>query len=230
MLSPTTRALSAALAVALSCGLPQGARAGSARHTALAAVTAERGGSTRPRRGNEHDSALAAFKAVHRKVQKLVAQKASSRRIQKQVDALLDYDWIAESALGGPTRVEERCQPRCDDLKVLLAELIRANYLKLIHMSDRRPVEYLGEVRRKRSTRVKTRVRFTKDGRKRVLRVTYVMHRVDGSWQVRDIIIQGASLARNYRYEFKKILRHHGIDGLLLHLQNKLDSLAATSK
>jgi ABC-type transporter MlaC component len=47
---------------------------------------------------------------------------------------------------------------------------------------------------------------------------------------VRDIIIQGASLARNYRYEFRKILRHHGIDGLLLHLQNKLDSLAATSK
>jgi phospholipid transport system substrate-binding protein len=230
MLSSTTRALSAALAVALSCGLPQSALAGSARHSALAAATAERRGSIRPRRARESDSALAAFKAVHRKVQKLVEQKASSRRLQKHVDALLDYDWIAGSALGGPTRAEQRCQPRCEDFKALLAELIRANYLKLVRMSDRRSVEYLGEVRRKKSTKVKTRVRFTKDGHERVRRVTYVMHRVDDSWQVRDIIIQGASLARNYRYEFNRILRDQGIDGLLLHLQNKLDSFTATNK
>jgi phospholipid transport system substrate-binding protein len=229
-MSPTTRALLATLVVVLCLAHFQGALASTARdnHSAAAEDSPKRGRSSR--RAHKGDSALATFKATHRKVRKLVAQKASSRRIQQHVDKLLDYDWIAETALGGPPKAEERCWPRCEEFKVLLTKLIRKNYLRLIRKSHGRSVEYVGDVSRKRVSKVKTRVTFVKDGHERDVRVTYVMHKVGGSWQVRDIVTGGASLVRNYRFEFNKILRDQGIDGLLLSLQNKLDSLAATKK
>ena len=54
------------------------------------------------------------------------------------------------------------------------------------------------------------------------------MHKVGDSWEVRDIITDGVSLARNYRYEFNQILKGQGIDELVVRLQKKLSALAAT--
>ena len=52
------------------------------------------------------------------------------------------------------------------------------------------------------------------------------MHEVDGRWQVRDIVTDGVSLARNYKYEFNQILKKDGIDGLIARLESKLAVLA----
>ena len=54
------------------------------------------------------------------------------------------------------------------------------------------------------------------------------MHVVDGKWFVRDIITDGVSLSKNYRYEFHKIMRDEGIDGLIARLETKLADLAKT--
>jgi len=171
---------------------------------------------------------MATFKEKHGQVIRLVKSRASSRSIEKRVDQLLDYEWIAQSALGGPKRFEKRCEPKCDEFKALLTRLIRENYLKRIRLSDRGKVEYVGEDRRARATKVTTRVSFEKNGHQQVIEVAYVMHRVDDAWQVRDIITDGVSLARNYKYEFNKVLRDGGIDELMRRLQEKLDSLAKT--
>lgn len=171
-------------------------------------------------------SALEAFKASHQTVVGLVHDKAPSDKLQSEVDDLLDYTWIARAALGGERRYEKKCEPRCAEYEALLAKLIRENYLKRIRQADTGTVEYLGEEVRKNKAKVDTRVTFTKDGEKQVLEISYVMHYVDGKWVARNIITDGVSLAKTYRYEFGKIVRDEGIDGLINRLQTKLADVA----
>lgn len=175
-------------------------------------------------------SALEAFKASHQTVVGLVHDKAGSDKIETEVDELLDYEWIAHAALGGERRYEKKCEPRCAEYEALLAQLIRENYLKRIRQADSGKVEYLGEEIRKDKAKVDTRVTFEKDGATQTVEVDYVMHYVEtengGRWVARNIITDGVSLSKTYRYEFGKILRDEGIDGLISRLQTKLADVA----
>jgi phospholipid transport system substrate-binding protein len=172
--------------------------------------------------------AMVAFQKRQDSVLKLVRAKAGAAKLQKEVDALLDYRWVAEAALGGP-RFEKRCAPRCDEFEKLLASLIRENYLKRIRTADRGRIEYVDEQRRPAASKVTTRVTFQQNGQDQTLEIAYVMHQVEGTWQVRDIITDGVSLARNYKFEFNKILREQGIDGLIQRLQTKLAELGSAA-
>ena len=74
--------------------------------------------------------------------------------------------------------------------------------------------------------KVDTRVESTKNGRRRRLRISYVMHLEGDTWTCRNIITDGVSLASNYRYDFGRILRAGGIDALIARLHAKLDEVA----
>jgi phospholipid transport system substrate-binding protein len=53
------------------------------------------------------------------------------------------------------------------------------------------------------------------------LPVNYVMIEASSGWQVYDINIEGVSLLRNYREQFKSILRKEKFDGLIKVLEEK---------
>jgi len=205
-----TRLAPLALALCMSVSV-----LGSAASTAQAAQAAE-----------THPSALEAFKASHKTVVTLVHEKAPADKLQAEVDSLLDYDWIAHAALGGERRYTKKCETRCAEYEALLGQLIRENYLKRIRQADTGTVEYLGEEVRKDKAKVDTRVTFDKDGETQVIEVSYVMHFVDKRWVTRNIITDGVSLSKTYRYEFGKIVRDEGIDGLITRLQTKLADVA----
>jgi phospholipid transport system substrate-binding protein len=173
-------------------------------------------------------SALDEFKRRHEVVMLLVKSKMPREAIEKQVDEVLDYDWIGVQSLGGKSRADRRCGEKCADFDALLTRLIRENYLKRITQAEDGTVEYVGEEKRARASKVTTKVKFKKDGVEQTITVAYVMHVVDGKWQVRDIITEGVSLAKNYRFEFGKILRDEGIDGLIKRLETKLADIAKT--
>lgn len=172
------------------------------------------------------DSAIDAFTAKHEAVVKLVKNKATDAQLQEKVDELLDYEYLSTAALGGPDRYAEVCDARCDEFSALLTELIRENYLRMIRKAEKHPVEYVGEVAGKNDVyKVTTRVKVVKNGREQTLTVDYIMHKVDSKWQVRDIITEGVSLAKTYRYEINKIAKDQGIDGVIRKLQDKLATL-----
>jgi phospholipid transport system substrate-binding protein len=191
----------------------------------LAAITVCLAVST-PAMAGPQPEAMDAFKARHEAVIKLVRKKASSKKLQKEVDSLLDYNWIAQASLGGAKKYEKRCEPRCDEFENLLTKLIREAYLKRIRMADKGNVEYLGEQKRPQASKVNTKVTFKQNGKDQSVEIAYVMHQVSGDWQVRDFITDGVSLARNYKYEFNKILREQGIDGLIARLETKIAEVA----
>jgi phospholipid transport system substrate-binding protein len=178
------------------------------------------------------DSAMTAFRAQHDQVIDMVDKGASTGDIQTLVDDLLDYDALAQTALGGANRYEKKCEPdpgRCDQFKELLSKLIRENYLKRIFAKDRGTVVYIDENVRGKARKVNTLVTFTdNDGITRTVEVEYVMHKVDTTWQVRDIITDGVSLAKNYKYEFNKLYKEGGMDKIISQLESKLDEIAKT--
>jgi phospholipid transport system substrate-binding protein len=172
------------------------------------------------------DSAIDAFKAKHEAVVRLVKSNASDADLQAKVDGLLDYEYLATSALGGPEHYGEVCGSRCDEFEALLTQLIRENYLRMIRKAEKHPVEYVGQVAGRNDVyKVTTRVKIDKNGREQVVTVDYVMHKANGNWEVRDIITDDVSLAKTYRYEFNKIAKDGGIDGIIRKLQDKLAKL-----
>jgi ABC-type transporter MlaC component len=171
--------------------------------------------------------AIDAFKQSHQEVTTLVDSAAETSKIQAEVDELLDYQWIAKAALGGPSRYAEACGERCDEFESLLTQLIRENYLKRIKAKNRGTVEYQGEEVREKATKVATKVTFVdKDGKTQVVSIHYVMHKVDGKWHVRDIITEGVSLAKNYKYEINRLHAEGGMDKVISTLQKKLDEVS----
>lgn len=170
--------------------------------------------------------ALDTFRTGHAKVVELVAGRAAGDAIQREVDRLLDYRALARESLGGEARYAERCGSRCAEFEVLLARLIRENYLRRLRSDGAHRVDYLGAEVRSRGTVVMTSVAFDRDGKPQTVTVDYLMHEIDGRWQVRDIITDGVSLARNYKFEFNQVLKQDGIDGLIARLEARLDLLA----
>lgn len=173
------------------------------------------------------DGALDTFKTKHNKVVELVKKRAEPAALQKEVDDLLDYKALAETSLGGPTRYASKCEPRCSEFETLLARLIRENYLKRIRTDKKYDLTYVGEETKPRGTHVITNVSLSRDGKPEVVEVVYVMHQVGGIWKVEDIITDGVSLAKNYKFEFNKILKDKGINELISRLESKLTELAA---
>jgi ABC-type transporter MlaC component len=175
---------------------------------------------------SDDDEALEAFRSQHEDVIRLVETKASDKEVTKRVDQLLDYDWIAKASLGGPKKYDKRCEPRCADFEALLTRLIRENYLRRVRQSDKGSLEYLGVKKKADQRLVLTRVKYTKHGRTQTLEIGYVMHKEGSRWVVRNMITDGVSLAKNYRYEFNKVLKDEGIDGLIARLETKLAEVA----
>ena len=129
-------------------------------------------------------------------------------------------------ALGGAEHYATVCGTRCTEFEDLLTKLIRQNYLRMIRKAEKHPVEYVGQVAGRNDVyKVTTRVKIDKNGREQTVTVDYVMHKIGGNWQVRDIITDDVSLSKTYRYEFNKIAKAEGIDGIIRKLQEKLSSL-----
>lgn len=168
-----------------------------------------------------------AFKDRHSKVVELVMKHAEPDVLAKEVDSLLDYKALAEASLGGPARYASKCEPRCADFEALLTKLIRENYLKRIRTDKKYELTIVGEeTKLGGDVHVVTNIALTRDGKPEVVEVVYVMHLVGETWKVQDIITDGVSLAKNYKFEFNKIIRDKGIDELILRLDNKLAELA----
>lgn len=167
------------------------------------------------------------FKERHGKVVELVKKRAPSDEVARVVDDLLDYDALSQNSLGGSARYASKCAPRCAEFQALLTKLIRENYLKRIRTDKKYELTVVGEEAKVNGdVRVITNIAITRDGKPEIVEVVYVMHAVGDTWKVEDIVTDGVSLAKNYKFEFNKIIRDKGIDELILRLENKLVELA----
>jgi phospholipid transport system substrate-binding protein len=88
-------------------------------------------------------------------------------------------------------------------------------------------IEYLSSEVSADKRRTTVRTRIVEDGRA-PLAVDYSLRRVENTWKIYDLTIEGVSLAINYRASFSQEIRAHGIDGLIERLTAR--NTSATEK
>jgi phospholipid transport system substrate-binding protein len=145
--------------------------------------------------------------------------------LQKEVDELLDYKALAETSLGGPARYASKCEPALRRVR----GPARPPHPRELPQADPDRQEVRPRLRRRgaeapRHPRHHQRP-LSRDGKPEVVEVVYVMHQTPEGWKVEDIITDGVSLAKNYKFEFNKILKDKGIDELISRLEARSPSL-----
>jgi phospholipid transport system substrate-binding protein len=161
--------------------------------------------------------AIESFKASHNEAIAMVDAEADTSQIEARVDELLDYEWIAKEALGGPSRYDEVCGSRCDEFNDLLIELIRERYLKAIRKSAGGELSYGEAEVGKDGTTVNTEVK-TKGSS---VEIDYLVGKKGGKWKVRDITTDDVSLVSSIKKDTGKALDAGGMDQVIVVLEGK---------
>ena len=59
------------------------------------------------------------------------------------------------------------------------------------------------------------------------IELNYKLKKIDGGWKIYDVVVDGASLLDNYKYQFDKIIAKDGYSTLIHRMESKLKDLEA---
>jgi phospholipid transport system substrate-binding protein len=146
----------------------------------------------------------------------------TNKKVEAIVDQMLDYDTLAQDSLG-----KEWAKHTAEEQKKfteLLTALVRRSYRNSL---DKTLIDYdvtYTEVETsKKGVKVYTVAKNRKNRREEPTQIDYLVHEVNGTWRIRDVTTEGSSMVRNYRRQFRKIIKKHDFDELLKRMQKKLD-------
>ena len=126
-----------------------------------------------------------------------------------------DFKEMSKRVLG-PTWREIGEEER-DYFSKQMTKLLENNYIGQLENYSGETVEYVGERVKEGRAQVSTLVETNGEQ----YPVHYIMTTNNDKWVVYDINIEGVSLIRNYRAEFKSIIRTEGYEGLIKTLERK---------
>ncbi|MFN2353053.1 MAG: phospholipid-binding protein MlaC [Desulfopila sp.] len=140
------------------------------------------------------------------------------RIVMEVVKKRFDFDEMSKRVLGSTWRgitSEER-----EAFVTQMTKLLENNYIGQLENYSGQTVEYVDE--RIRSGRAQVSTVVKNDGN--TYPVYYVMRQEQDKWMVYDVNIEGVSLIRNYRAQFKSILHKKKFEGLLRTIEEKNQS------
>jgi phospholipid transport system substrate-binding protein len=143
-----------------------------------------------------------------------LADDAKRRQVKLIVDERFDYSSMASRVLATNWRLATEAQrARFTELfQALLAE----TYWGKISAYRNERVRYLGGAAPTGEYATVRTVIVTPGAD---VPIDYKLLRKDRRWLAYDVVIEQASLVRNYRGEYQEIVKNGGIDGLLRHLE-----------
>ncbi|MEZ0576435.1 MlaC/ttg2D family ABC transporter substrate-binding protein [Halodesulfovibrio aestuarii] len=98
-------------------------------------------------------------------------------------------------------------------------ELLKVTYFKHVREYDGQNLAILGSRSNKGGTKVE--VRTSVNYKNEDVPVNYRMLDENGKWMVYDVLVEGVSLVKNYRIQFKELLRKGTPEELIAKLQEK---------
>jgi len=145
----------------------------------------------------------------------------SDRRMamQKAIDERFSYSQMVRRSLG-KTWDSLSDQDKKDFIKLFKGLLENSYASKLESYSDEK-INYTGEVIKGKYALVKTDVVRPNS----TIGVDYKLILDNGKWEVYDFVIEGVSMVRNYKSQFKKIIRRDSYEALVEKLTKKIKEL-----
>lgn len=105
------------------------------------------------------------------------------------------------------------------EFKDAFVKLLKATYFKQVSNYNGQTLDILGSRTNKKGTKVEVRtsIKYKSEN----VPVNYRMLHENGKWMVYDVLVEGVSLVKNYRTQFKELLRNGTPDELIAKLQQK---------
>lgn len=143
--------------------------------------------------------------------------KKTERReiIMSTISERFNFQEMSKRVLGSPWK--EINDEQRKHFTQLMTKLLENNYIGQLENYSGQKIEYVGE--RIKDDRAQVSTIIENNGAK--YPVHYIMSREGDQWLVYDINIEGVSLIRNYRAEFKSIIRKDKYEGLVKTLEEK---------
>jgi phospholipid transport system substrate-binding protein len=146
---------------------------------------------------------------------------ADEKRVDAAFDSVFDYDALAKATLKDSW--DARTPAERVEFTGLLKDLVRNAYRRNIKKTLGYAVDYKGEEDAEAGKLVRTVAHSKTNNREEPVSIDYVVHQVDGKWLINDIVTEGASMARTYRSQFRKVIEKKGFDELLKRMKAKRD-------
>jgi len=174
-------------------------------------------------------AATTAKETVEKGVNKLIAtlgdpafkaktKDAQIAQIGEEIEAIFDFKELSRRTLGRDWKKMKPEQQK--EFVQLFKELLQGVYAdRLLAYSDQKIIFDKETTLKKGRAEVQSFLQ-TSDGKK--IPLFYRLTDKSGSWKVYDVIIEGVSMVKNYRTQFRKILAKDSPEKLLQILRDKV--------
>lgn len=154
------------------------------------------------------------------------ASAEREKKLDAELNALLDYDDMAKTALGAGTATDEyskRTKEELAEFTTILKQLIEKNYKKKLQETLNYDIVNKGEEAKGSDALVKTEAKSIKDKKAAPVLIDYVVRKKGASHIVVDIIVEDSPMvSRTYRKEFASTIKKDGWAGLIKKMKDKL--------
>jgi len=141
------------------------------------------------------------------------------QQIEQVIRHRVNFRQMAQRALGSPwTRLNDRER---QEFVSLFVELIRDTVANKIDQYYDQQVFYLDEQREGSCAQVRTNL----IGPKIDTSLDFRLESQSGEWLVYDVVIDGASIVRNYRTQFSRIIRESAYAGLVEKIKQRANTV-----
>ena len=144
-------------------------------------------------------------------------------KVMEIIKKSFDFREMSRKVLG--KMWEKITQSEQDHFVELMTKLLENIYIGKLESYSGQKIEYVGEKIRKNKALVSTTI----DNKNQKIPIHYILVNMSSRWMVYDINIDGVSLVKNYRQQFKSVLKRDRFPGLVRELEQMNKDLAGGS-
>ncbi|MEM7139041.1 MAG: ABC transporter substrate-binding protein [Myxococcota bacterium] len=166
------------------------------------------------------------IRTKHNKVRAVLRRPDTPKRAEELTVLLgefLDYEKLARLSLD--REWDKRTPKQRAEFVSLLRQLVERQYQRNMESTLKYKVSWVGtEPVDADSVIVKSSARSVQKKRQPAITIDYTMSPVKNEWRVWDIATDGVSLVKNYRRQFRRVIKEEGWNGLIARMERRLNS------
>ena len=171
----------------------------------------------------EVEKAETFIRTKHNKVRQVLRKPDTPKRAEELTVLLgefLDYDRLAKLSLD--KEWVKRTPRERDHFVSLLRQLVERQYQRNMESTLKYKVKWVGTEPIETGVKVKSSAKSITKKRQPPVTIDYSMSSADKDWKVFDIFTDEVSLVKNYKRQFRRVIRDEGWSGLIGRMERKL--------
>jgi phospholipid transport system substrate-binding protein len=165
------------------------------------------------------------IRTKHNKVRQVLRKADTPKRAEELTDLLgefLDYERLARLSLD--KEWPKRSPRERERFVSLLRQLVERQYQRNMESTLQYKVKWVGSEPIETGIKVKSSAKSVKKKRQPPITIDYSMSPVGDEWKVFDIFTDEVSLVKNYKRQFRRVIKEEGWSGLIGRMEKKLNA------